>query len=245
MRIAAFADVHGNPLALEAVLGDIATSAVDVTVDLGDLLSGGVQPRETAERLLPLHLPTVRGNHERQLTTTPPERLASSDRLAYDTLRVEHLRELASLPTTVRLADGVLACHGSPTDDLTYLLETVEPTGARAATPDEVLERLGVQAQERLVLCGHSHLQRALQLPGGALIVNPGSVGWPAFDDDQPYPHVMEAGSPHARYAVLDDARGRWEATFRALEYDWERSARIAEGNGRPDVARALRTGRV
>lgn len=243
MRIAAFADVHGNLLALEAVLADIATSGVDVTVDLGDLLSGGVQPRETAERLLPLRLPTVRGNHERQLTSTPPERLGASDQLAYEAVSAEHLSELALLPTTLRLSDGVLACHGSPTDDLTYLLETVEPTGARAATPDEVLERLGAHAEERLVLCGHTHVPRALRLPSGGIVVNPGSVGWPAFDDDRPYPHKMEASSPHARYAILDDAGGRWKATFRALEYDWEQAARIAERNRRPDVAQALRTG--
>jgi hypothetical protein len=48
-------------------------------------------------------------------------------------------------------------------------------------------------------------LQRAVRLPGGSLVVNPGSVGWPAYDDDRPAPPVMEAGSPHARYAVVDD----------------------------------------
>jgi hypothetical protein len=55
----------------------------------------------------------------------------------------------------------------------------------------------------------------------------------------------MEAGSPHARYAIADDADGRWTTEFRAVEYDWEQAAAFAEGNGRPDVARALRTGRV
>ena len=55
----------------------------------------------------------------------------------------------------------------------------------------------------------------------------------------------MEAGSPHARYAIVDDASGRWEVEFLTVEYDWEASARIAEVNGRPDVARQLRTGRA
>jgi hypothetical protein len=84
-----------------------------------------------------------------------------------------------------------------------------------------------------------------MRLPTGGLVVNAGSVGWPAYDDDHPYPHVMEAGSPHARYAVVDDASGRWEVEFRAVDHDWESAAAIAEGNGRPDVARALRTGRA
>ncbi|GAA1178050.1 hypothetical protein GCM10009674_14130 [Nesterenkonia xinjiangensis] len=55
----------------------------------------------------------------------------------------------------------------------------------------------------------------------------------------------MEAGTPHARYAVLDDASGRWEVEFRLVAYDWESAALIAESHDRQDVARALRTGRV
>lgn len=77
-----------------------------------------------------------------------------------------------------------------------------------------------------------------MRLPSGATVVNPGSVGYPAYDDDQPYPHVMEAGTPHARYAVVDDATGRWEVHFRTVIYDWEHAAEVAEGNRRPKVAR-------
>lgn len=80
MRIAALSDVHGNLGALEAVLSDVAGQSVDVTVNLGDLLSGGLQPRETGDRLLALDLRTVRGNHERQVLTVAPERMSASDR---------------------------------------------------------------------------------------------------------------------------------------------------------------------
>ncbi len=197
MRIAVLSDVHGNLGALEAVLGDVAGQSVDVTVNLGDLLSGGLQPRETGDRLLSLDLPTVRGNHERQVLTIPPEQMGASDRLAYDTITSVHRAWLTSLPLTLEVADGVLAFHGSPTNDLTYLLETVEEDGARPATHREVLDRLGDEADRPLLLCGHTHLQRAMPLPTGATVVNLGSVGWPAYADDQPHPHVMEAGTPH------------------------------------------------
>jgi hypothetical protein len=82
-----------------------------------------------------------------------------------------------------------------------------------------------------------------VQIQQGPLIVNPGSVGWPACADDLPYPHVMESGTPHARYAVAtwDGQSGR--ADLKALTYDWEQAARIAESNGRPDVVYSLRTG--
>jgi predicted phosphodiesterase len=245
MRMAVMSDVHGNLLALDAVMADIATQSVDVVVNLGDLLSGAVQPRETADRLIDLGLPTVRGNHERQLLTYAPERMGASDRLAHDTITDRHRQWMAGLPLTLQVADGVLAFHGSPTGDLVYLLETVDESGARPATEDEVLGRLGSSAEVPLLLCGHTHLQRSMHLTTGSLVLNPGSVGWPAYDDDHPYPHVMEAGTPHARYAIADDASGQWRAEFRAVDYDWDRAAVIAEANSRPDVARALRTGRV
>jgi predicted phosphodiesterase len=245
MRIAAISDVHGNLPALDAVLEDIAEESVDLVVNLGDLLSGGVQPRETADRLMELDLPTVRGNHERQLLTFPRERMGLSDRLAHDTITARHREWLATLPLTLAPAPGVLAFHGSPTDDLVYLLETVDPDGARRATEAEVVDRLGSSVDEGLLLCGHTHLQRSMRLATRALVVNPGSVGWPAYSDDLPHPHVMEAGTPHARYAVVDDRGGEWAVEFRSVAYDWERAAAIADANGRPDVAGALRTGRM
>lgn len=245
MRIAVISDVHGNLAALEAVMADIAAQGVDLVVNLGDLLSGAVLPRETADLLMNLGLPTVRGNHERQLLTLRPEQMGLSDRHAHEAITTRHRTWLAGLPLTLEVADGVLAFHGSPTDDLTYLLETVEEGGARPATPTEVTERLGRFAGTPLLLCGHTHLQRATRLDTGALVLNPGSVGWPAYGDDHPHPHVMEAGTPHARYAIASRADGRWTGEFRAVEYDWAGAAEIAEANRRPDVARALRTGRV
>ena len=60
MRIAAISDIHGNLDALDAVLADIALRGVDVTVNLGDIVSGHLQPRATAARLMGLGLPTIR-----------------------------------------------------------------------------------------------------------------------------------------------------------------------------------------
>ena len=56
MKIAVISDIHGNVAALDAVLGDIATRHVDQIVNLGDICSGGLFPRETADRLMPLGL---------------------------------------------------------------------------------------------------------------------------------------------------------------------------------------------
>ncbi|MEV6346756.1 metallophosphoesterase family protein [Actinoplanes sp. NPDC051851] len=246
MRIALISDVHGNLPALDAVMAAIAGDGVDLTVNLGDLLSGYVQPAETADRLIELNLLTVAGNHERQVLTFPREKMGMADGVASDAIRAEHRDWLSSLPMTLEPVPGALAFHGTPTDDLQYLMHTVESTGAvRPATVDEVITRLGDVSGYDLLLCGHTHLAGQMTLPSGALVVNPGSVGWAAYDDAEPYSHRMEAGTPHARYAVVDDASGKWVASFHSVDYPWERAAERALGYGRPDVAAMFRTGRV
>lgn len=244
MKIAAISDIHGNIAALDAVLADAAARQVDQIVNLGDICSGGLFPRETADRLMPLGLPTISGNHERQLFDQPLERMGLSDRHAADTLRPEQLAWLAALPTTLRLSDHVLLVHGTPDSDLTYLLETVTEEGIRPATPAEVEQRVG-GVDASMILCGHTHLQRLMTLDDGTMIVNPGSVGLPAYEDSRPYPHLVESGSPHARYAVLSNEGGGWTVDLLSVEYDWEQAARDAEANGRDDWSRALRTGRA
>ena len=67
MKHAVISDIHSNLLALEAVLSDIARQGVDQTVNLSDILSGPLQPSETADLLMAQNFPTIRGNHERQL----------------------------------------------------------------------------------------------------------------------------------------------------------------------------------
>jgi diadenosine tetraphosphatase ApaH/serine/threonine PP2A family protein phosphatase len=95
-----------------------------------------------------------------------------------------------------------------------------------------------------LLLCGHSHLPGVLAL-GDCLIVNPGSVGLPAYDHDQPHRHHAETGSPHARWALVERAAAGWSVQLRLTAYDWAASAARAEANGRGDWADALATGRV
>ena len=53
MRIAVLSDIHGNLAALRAVLDDVTAQGVDLTVNLGDILSGPLNPAETADFLIP------------------------------------------------------------------------------------------------------------------------------------------------------------------------------------------------
>ena len=241
MRWGVVSDIHGNLPALEAVLAH--AGALDGWLNLGDIVSGPLWPRETAALLMALDWPTIAGNHERQLLTFERARMGASDAYAADAITPGQRRWLAALPATMAPAGGLLCVHGAPGDDLQYLLETVTPQGARAATPAEVAQRLaGVAAP--LLLCGHTHVPRDLAV-GSTRIANPGSVGLQAYDDDHPWPHVIENGSPQARYAVIESTPAGWQLQLRAADYDFEPAARRAEANGRGDWADALRTGRV
>lgn len=244
-RIAVLSDIHGNLAALEAVLADIAAQGVDQTVNLGDILSGPLLPAETADRLMALALPTIRGNHERQLLDQPPEAMGPSDRFAASRLRADHRAWLAGLPARLPLGEDALMVHGTPESDLVYFLETVTPQGLRAATAAEVAARAGDTPGVRLILCGHTHVPRTVVLGDGRMIVNPGSVGLPAYVDDHPWPHAVETGSPHARYAIVTRGTDGWQAEHRLVRYDWTSAARLAQTHDRPDWAVALRTGRM
>ncbi|WP_125777050.1 metallophosphoesterase family protein [Antribacter gilvus] len=246
-RIAVLADIHGNTAALLAVLASIEGQEIDHVINLGDIASGAVDPRGTLEVLaLRADIRTVSGNHERHVLTLPVDEMGPSDRLAAEELTEPQRAWIAELPTTLEPVPGVLAFHGSPDDDLCYLTGTLTPEGMREATDEEIVERLGAAyGRYALYLCGHTHLQAVRRLPDGSLVVNPGSVGWPAYQDDDPYPYRVEAGTPDARYAIVEGDGGSWSAQLVALAYDHEWAAERAESRDRPGVAHALRTGRV
>ncbi len=241
MRWAVVSDIHGNLPALQAVVAD--AGAVDGWINLGDILSGPLWPTETADYLMQRSWLTMAGNHERQVLTQPLARMSATDRHTAERLRPEHRAWLAGLPAQLRPAPGLLCVHGTPASDVVYLLHTVTPAGLRDATADEATQRLGgVQAE--LLLCGHSHLPRDLWL-GAVRVLNPGSVGLPAYDDNHPHFHVVETGSAHARYAVIERSDAGWQVQLRQVDYDWQAAAAQAEANGRGDWADALATGRV
>src|SRR5215472_4701554 len=98
MRFAAIADVHGNHLALEAVLADIQAQGIETIVDLGDMASGALDPRRTMDRLMSLDAVHVLGNHDRYLIDRPVETMGSWDRPAHAVLDAGHLDWLRTLP---------------------------------------------------------------------------------------------------------------------------------------------------
>lgn len=243
--LAVVADVHGNRWALEAVLDDLERRGVDEVVNLGDSVYGPLDPHGTASLLREWDPPSVRGNQDRILVDPPePGERSPTHRRVQRSLTDDDLEWLSEhSPDPLRL-NGVLACHGTPTRDDDYLVEEVRPSGVALRRPAELRDVLGPLEHE-VVLCGHSHVPRLVQVRAEQVVVNPGSVGLPAYTDDAPHPHAMEAGSPHARYAVLTKKPDGWTVTHAAVAYDWDRAATVAEENGRKDWSAWIRTGRA
>ncbi|MGJ5133880.1 MULTISPECIES: metallophosphoesterase family protein [unclassified Bradyrhizobium] len=243
MRFAAIADVHGNHLALEAVLADIRAQGVDDIVNLGDMASGPLDARKTMDLLMPLDAVHVRGNHDRWLIDRPPERMGAWERPAYAQLVAKHLDWLGTIPPTAIYRDEVFLCHATPEDDNVYWLESVAPDGAVTCAPLDAIETTAEGIPQSLILCGHTHTARAVRLRDGRLIVNPGSVGSPGYSYNVPHPHVMEAGTPDARYAILELKPAGWSVTFRHVPYDHQAMAALARANGDVEFASVLATG--
>lgn len=235
MRLAILSDIHGNLAALEAVLADLRDRAPDSVVNLGDCVTSPLWPRETLELLDVLDIPTVRGNHDRWIATARLDQLSRSERFTHDSLSAPQRTALGALPGTLEPVEGVLAVHGTPASDAEYLLHDKDGARLALSPPGLVGARLaGVTA--RLVLCGHSHVQLVASGPGGALVVNPGSVGCPRHVDNADWKGA-EAATPHARYAIATERRGRWSVELFVLDYDWSQVAAKARENDRPDWA--------
>lgn len=244
MKIAAVSDIHGNLSALEAVLADIHKRGVDLIVNLGDILSGPLLPRETADRLMALELPTISGNHERQVLCMDPDDMGASDRYAHDRITPAQRDWLRALPKFCRPDADVFMCHATPQNDVDCYLEDIVDGELRPAPLRAIEERTG-SCDAALILCGHSHIPRLAQLHSGQIIVNPGSVGIQAYEGHHPGPHTVEVGSPHGRYAIAERSSATWTVEFIAVPYDWDAAARLALERGREDWVRALRTGFV
>lgn len=244
-RFAVIADIHGNADALHAVLDDIARQGIGSIANLGDHLSGPMAARETAEVLLSADIPSVRGNHDRWLVESKRADMTSIDRAALDQLQDRHLDWLRGLSPVLWLADDVFACHGTPQSDTTYWLEAVTLEGEVVLRPRGEILRYAAGIEASLMLCGHTHLPRRVDLPDGRVILNPGSVGCPGYADDAPVRHVVQTGTGAACYAVVERAPGGWATTFRHVPYDPGRMIALAVATDHPNWEMRLATGWV
>jgi putative phosphoesterase len=217
-ELALVSDIHGNGVALDAVLADLARRGVEEIVCLGDLAAGGPQPHEVIATVRELGCPVVRGNADRWLLEgLPPGRSAETRRLgnvvawARARLAPDDVDYLAALPQTLSIgaADGpsLFCFHGSPRSDVESLLAT---------TPEHELDDIFGAAEASVLMGGHTHLQ-LLRPHRDGLLVNPGSVGLPLGSlTSSPTAPPLPAW---AEYALVQDDGGLG-ISFRRLPVD-------------------------
>jgi putative phosphoesterase len=245
MRIAAISDIHGNLAALEAVLADIERRAITRVVNLGDCLSGPFDAAGTADLLMRRNIPTVRGNHDRQLYDRLRSEMGRWETWAIEDLSEHHLNWLKSFPLTAEV-DDVYLCHATPEKDDENWLDYRGPADRLVARDlEDVLFRLG-GVDAPVIFCGHTHTPRVVRLETHQMIVNPGSVGCPAYLDIRCVPHfVQQTGAPDARYAIVEKVDGVWKADLIAVPYDPTAMVALAQAKGADSWIRAITTGWV
>ena len=227
-NIAVIADIHGNSWALKAVLDDINSRKITKILNLGDSADADMDPNGTIELLMQHKIASIAGNYET---------------FREDQLDLSQREWLSMLPKTMEYGE-IFCCHGTPNSDHQELIEIIHDKKVEIADSELILERLdGIK--HSLILCAHKHVPRTVLLPTGQLIVNPGSVGWPAYWNDKPGLHVMESGSPHARYAIISKQFNGWNVEHIAICYPWDKAAHRARASDREDRAIAIETGRM
>ena len=205
MRLALISDLHGNELAVRAVLDDVRARGVDVIACLGDVATLGPRPREVLALVReldgPKHPRQPRRLHARP-RADPPLHRGSDHRLGgrlvpRTSSRPRDLDTIRGFEATHELvvddATTVLLFHGTPRSNMEDLLAT---------TPDADVDEMLGGRRATVMAGGHTHLPM-VRRHRGAVLVNPGSVGLPFAR----HPSGGGAGDPGPR--VVRDRRRR------------------------------------
>jgi putative phosphoesterase len=228
MRLGLIADIHGNLIALDAVLAELRAEGVDELLCLGDV-AVGPQPEETLERIEELGCPVIMGNWDSYFLDGFPnqetelgQRLVEMGAWWAGKLTPRNREFLESFERSLELPlDGVrlLAVHGSPRSFEDFIFPT---------TPDDEVEEMLDGASAPLMLAGHTHFPM-LRRYEEMLLVNPGSVGLP-FAGPGPVMRIC----PWAEYAILEIVDGRWSVDHRRTDFDLEAHLGLIRRSGMP-----------
>jgi len=204
-KVAVISDVHGNAVALAAVLAELELEEPDLIVSCGDFTWGPL-PEETCELGRGMNARFVRGNADRAVL----ENVSETDREQW--MQAHHSDEMREFLETfeeqvVVEIDGLGAvrfCHGSPRSDE----ECVTPE-----TPEERVRELSAGVGERVIVSGHVHIQFDREV-AGIRSVNSGSVGLPYEGKQGAYWALFGPGIEHRRTEYdVNEAVERYRAS--------------------------------
>ena len=211
MRIAVLSDIHGNLLALDAVMTDLESQGVDQVWCGGDLGWGGPWASECIARVREAGWKTVKGNTDVWITgdpqtiDDPDQRKQFQDIASAHNIPKEDAEWLTDLPLGHNGPGSLLLVHGTPQSPFT------------APMPDApAAEFVPYEGKASVVIYGHVHYGFVRRLTDGTIVANPGSVGLPMDGKDASYMIVGHDGPellfmhrrvPYDRRAVISQAR--------------------------------------
>ncbi|WP_167954811.1 metallophosphoesterase family protein [Anaerosporobacter faecicola] len=219
MDIAVFADLHGNYVAFEECLAYVRAKNIHTYLFLGDYVAEMANAQKTMKLLYDLQEQEtcyfIKGNKEEYWLNHQQDRennwkdfdsITGSLLYTYQSLKEQDFAFYQSLPAVMRLTFGTLPtmtiCHGSPN----HISEKLLPADLNTI---ELLKN----AEDSLILCGHTHLQGKITYRDKR-ILNPGSVGLPFFSNCK------------TQFLILHDCGNTWEEEFISLPYDYEQTIR-------------------
>ncbi|GAC1356745.1 MAG: metallophosphoesterase family protein [Ktedonobacteraceae bacterium] len=229
MRVAILSDIHGNQIALEAVLQDLAQQAnIDQVVVAGDLCLNGPCPKEVIDTLRNMRCFVIQGNVDHDIvdqTTKKGSRKQSMIAWTREQIGIEGIDYLASLPFSkyIENSDGMdlLVVHANPLNREEALLPDMEDC--------ELEPLLGkLPATVGALAFGHYHVaytRRWREL----LLVDAGSSGMP------------RDGDVRAAYAILTWQDTRWQAEHRRVAYDLKAVVKQLKSCGIPNAEKRIK----
>lgn len=232
MRIAIISDIHGNLVALDAVLDDVQKNGADQIICLGDVATLGPQPLEVIARIQSLNCPCIMGNHDidvvdeegTQRDMRHPQIIIDSIAWTAAKLTQNHIDFLQSFVPLLEIKldskNSLLCFHGSPQSNTDIIL------------PETSLEVLDAMLQDHsatVMVGGHTHIQMSRQYRG-RMIVNVGSVGGPMQAPVSGSPFIL----PWAEYAIVDFSNGTLSIELKRIPIDFDLLRKLTEQSDNP-----------
>jgi len=235
MKIGVIADIHGNFVGLEAVLGELERAAVDQVVCLGDVCVLGPWPRECLRRLLEIGCPSVLGNTDDWLLSGLKFATGEPDPVTADLvmwcavqLSAEDLQAVRAFQSTIRITGDAwsLECfHGSPHSYNDVI---------SATTPDGDLEQMLAIREATVWAGGHTHVQMLRRFRDGH-VINPGSAGLPGVGPGTPG-LLVNRNIAWAEYAIVTLDNDSVSIDLRRTPLDMDTLFGAARDSGMPHL---------
>jgi putative phosphoesterase len=212
MKIAFISDIHGNAIALEAVIENINKRKVDKICVLGDICFRGPEPKRSLELVQTLNADVIKGNADEwvvrgiqkgEVADQALEIMQKEREWIYSRLDKEDIQYLKELPIDLKLSYGGLkihAFHATPAS----LFDIVQSNN------EEEIARVLMAEEADIYVYGHIH-KAYIKYINGKCIVNLGSVGLP-FD-----------GLSKASYALIDTDGSSFQSSIIRVAYDIEK----------------------